>query len=69
MILLTSLGEGARRYITGEFTTLGSNLLIVIPGKTETRGLAKIAVIFPPALIDWTGKTQVSPQFQRLYHA
>jgi putative ABC transport system permease protein len=38
VIALTSLGEGARLYIMGEFSTLGSNLLIVLPGKTETTG-------------------------------
>ncbi len=38
VVMLTSLGEGARRYVTGEFASLGSNLLIVIPGKTETVG-------------------------------
>jgi putative ABC transport system permease protein len=38
VIMLTSLGEGARLYITGEFSSLGSNLLIILPGKTETRG-------------------------------
>jgi len=38
VILLTSLGEGARRYVTGEFAALGSNLLIVIPGRNETTG-------------------------------
>ena len=38
VILLTSLGEGARLYVTGEFSALGSDLLIVIPGKTETTG-------------------------------
>jgi putative ABC transport system permease protein len=38
VILLTSLGEGARLYVTGEFSSLGTNLIIVIPGKTETLG-------------------------------
>jgi putative ABC transport system permease protein len=38
VILLTSLGEGARVFVTGEFASLGSNLIIVIPGKTETTG-------------------------------
>jgi putative ABC transport system permease protein len=38
VVLLTSLGEGARLYVAGEFASLGSNLLIVIPGKTETVG-------------------------------
>jgi putative ABC transport system permease protein len=42
VIVLTSLGEGARRYVTGEFTQLGTNLLIVLPGKTETAGTAPI---------------------------
>lgn len=42
VILLTSLGEGARRYVTGEFSVLGSNLLIVIPGKIETSGAPPI---------------------------
>jgi len=40
--MLTSLGEGARVYVTGEFTSLGSNLLILVPGKTETTGVAPI---------------------------
>jgi putative ABC transport system permease protein len=42
VILLTSLGEGARRYVVGEFSALGTNLLIVIPGKIETTGAAPI---------------------------
>ena len=40
VVLLTSLGEGARLYVTGEFASLGSNLLIVFPGKTETTGMS-----------------------------
>ena len=40
VIMLTSLGEGARLYIAGEFTSLGTNLVVVIPGKTETLGAA-----------------------------
>ena len=47
VILLTSLGEGARRYITGEFAALGSNLLIVVPGKTETVGFAPLVSTAP----------------------
>lgn len=38
VIVLTGLGEGARRYVTDQFGALGSNLLILIPGKTETTG-------------------------------
>ena len=39
VIVLTSLGEGARRYVTGEFASLGTNLLIVFPGRSETAGI------------------------------
>jgi putative ABC transport system permease protein len=39
VLLLTSLGEGARRYVIGEFTSLGTNLVIVFPGRSETMGL------------------------------
>ena len=38
VILLTAVGEGARDYITGEFKDMGTNLLIVLPGKNETSG-------------------------------
>lgn len=38
VVLLTALGEGARVYVTGELSTLGSNLIIVLPGKVETTG-------------------------------
>lgn len=38
VVVLTSLGEGARLYVTGEFRSLGTHLLIVLPGRTETTG-------------------------------
>jgi putative ABC transport system permease protein len=38
VITLTALGEGARRYVVGEFASIGTNLVIVVPGKTETTG-------------------------------
>ena len=38
VMVLTALGEGARRYVTGEFSQLGTNLLIVLPGRSETTG-------------------------------
>jgi len=40
VVVLTSLGEGARRYVTGEFASLGTNLVIVIPGRSETAGIS-----------------------------
>ena len=38
VILLTSLGEGARLYVTKQFSSLGTNLLIILPGRAETTG-------------------------------
>ncbi len=38
VILLTSIGEGTRQYIVGEFTQFGTNLLAINPGKTMTTG-------------------------------
>ncbi len=40
VVALTSLGEGARLYVTGEFQTMGARLVIVIPGRSETGGVA-----------------------------
>ena len=42
VVVLTSLGEGARIYLTDQFTSLGTNLIIVLPGRVETTGTAPI---------------------------
>jgi putative ABC transport system permease protein len=47
VMLLTALGEGARRYVIDQFGSMGTNILIVLPGRFETVGSA------PPIL----GKT------------
>ncbi|MCU0303782.1 MAG: ABC transporter permease [Thermoanaerobaculales bacterium] len=39
VVSLTALGEGARQYVVQEFSSLGTNLLIVIPGRVETTGM------------------------------
>ena len=38
VIIFTSLGEGAKRYVTREFSSLGTNILIILPGRSETTG-------------------------------
>jgi putative ABC transport system permease protein len=38
VVVLTALGDGARRYVVNEFASLGSNLVIVLPGRSETGG-------------------------------
>jgi len=39
VVLLTSLGEGVRSYVIGQFTQFGTNLVAVNPGKVKTVGL------------------------------
>jgi len=39
VVVLTGLGEGARRYVVNQFSSLGTNLVIVFPGRTETAGI------------------------------
>lgn len=39
VILLTSIGEGARSYIVSEFTQFGANTLAIQPGKIKTTGI------------------------------
>ncbi len=38
VVVLTALGEGARQYVAGQFTSLGTHILIVLPGRNETTG-------------------------------
>lgn len=40
VVLLTSIGEGVQRYIVSEFTQFGTNLIVVVPGKTSTHGFS-----------------------------
>lgn len=39
VVLLTSLGEGTRQYVVGQFTQFGTSLLAVNPGKVKTLGV------------------------------
>ena len=38
VVVLTALGDGARRYVLDQFSSLGSNLVIVLPGRSQTGG-------------------------------
>ncbi len=38
VVVLTALGDGARRYVMSQFSSLGSNLVIVLPGRSQTGG-------------------------------
>ena len=39
VVILTAVGDGVRQYIVTQFASLGSNLILVLPGRTETSGL------------------------------
>jgi putative ABC transport system permease protein len=38
VVLLTSIGEGVRRFVVAEFTQFGTNLISVTPGTAQTMG-------------------------------
>ena len=40
VVVLTALGDGARTYVVGQFSSLGSNLVIVLPGRSATGGFS-----------------------------
>jgi putative ABC transport system permease protein len=42
VILLTSIGEGTRVYVLGQFTQFGTNIIAVNPGKSKTLGIPGI---------------------------
>lgn len=52
VVALTALGEGARRYVVQEFAALGSNLLIVLPGRVETSGAAPYGGVLRDLTLD-----------------
>ena len=39
VIVLTSIGEGTRRYLLAQFTQFGTNIIAINPGKIETVGI------------------------------
>lgn len=44
VILLTSIGEGIHRFVLGEFTQFGTNVVSISPGKTKTSGPAPTGI-------------------------
>jgi putative ABC transport system permease protein len=37
VVTLVSVGQGAKRYVLGEFESMGKNIIIIQPGKSDTR--------------------------------
>lgn len=71
VVVLTALGDGARRYVVDEFSSIGTNLVVVLPGRSETRGFnpANLVTSTPrdltvrdaEALLRLSGVRRVSP--------
>ncbi len=45
VIMLTALGDGARNFVIKQFSSIGTNLLVVLPGRAETAGSFPGAVL------------------------
>ena len=45
VVVLTALGDGARRYVVDQFASIGTNLVIVLPGRTQTGGFNPASAI------------------------
>ncbi|PSJ17422.1 ABC transporter permease [Nitrosomonas supralitoralis] len=45
VVVLTALGDGARNYVINQFSSIGTNLLVVLPGRAETSGAFLGAVL------------------------
>ena len=48
VVILTALGDGARRYVVGQFSSIGTNLVIVLPGRSGTGGFNPANAITTP---------------------
>jgi putative ABC transport system permease protein len=45
VVVLTALGDGARRYIVDQFSSIGTHLVIVLPGRSQTGGFSPATAI------------------------
>ena len=45
VVVLTALGDGARHYVIDQFSSLGTNLVIVLPGRSQTGGFSPANVV------------------------
>ncbi|MGR9072160.1 MAG: ABC transporter permease [Gammaproteobacteria bacterium] len=54
VVILTAIGEGIHRFVLGEFTQFGTNLIAITPGKSSVFGLsgATISNVRPLSLDD-----------------
>jgi len=63
VVVLTALGDGARRYVMSEFSSLGTNLVVVLPGRSQTGGFS------PANAISGTSRDLTIDDAMALLHA
>lgn len=61
VVVLSTLGEGARSFVVGQFSSLGTNLLMVLPGRSETVG-------GPPPMLGVTPRDLTVEDAEALLH-
>ena len=69
VVILTALGDGARRYVVGQFSSIGTNLVIVLPGRSGTGGFnpANAITTTPRDLtVDDAGSLRRAPAVSRV---
>ena len=62
VVMLTGVGEAARRYVAGEFESLGTNTLIVLPGKADTSGAGLAGLLIGETARDLTLEDAIALQ-------
>jgi putative ABC transport system permease protein len=62
VVVLTALGDGARGYVVRQFSSVGTNLIIVLPGRAETSGS------FPGAALGQTPRDLTLEDARSLVH-
>lgn len=45
VVVLTALGDGSRRFVVDQFSSIGTKLVIVLPGRSQTGGFSPANVI------------------------
>ncbi len=66
MVILSSLGEGLRRYVIQEFTQFGTHIVAVVPGKTETFGITGILNTTRPLTLEDAQALTVIPAVEEV---
>jgi putative ABC transport system permease protein len=68
VVTLVSIGEGAKKYVTDQFSELGTNVLIITPGKAQTSGGAPITGLGSTYPLTITDSEAIAPRCPAVSH-